>query len=559
MSRFWVCQKRSNLLPSTFYFLRRLFFLILYPLSLIPFFALPVFAWQAGGVPVCTNPASQTAPQITRLTDGFAIVWTDTRNGNPDIFAQKLDGNGVALWQVNGSAVCDNDSTQQNPIIIDGSNGSALFFWEDNRDQQPPWPYFEIWGQRFKPSGQEGWVHNGLLVSAANARGSSAIPNGSGGAFLVCVGYGSPDGSALFGLHLDSLGTDLWSGPIGQGTPGLTLPAKVRSDGAGGAVIGWYEDFYGPSLLAMRQTFSGHPLWDSLGVRLDSISAPWYSFSYAFVPEATHGTIGVWNDSIPNGTRDIHAQRVSGDGVLRWQAHGVPVRSGPGIKRNPQAVADGQGGAIIVWEDGADGSRDIYAQRVDSSGSRLWDTLGVPVIHASGDQMGIQVVSDDAGGVIVAWQDTRNGNNDIYAQRLGPNGQRLWDTLGVGICVWPGDQTVPVISQDGSGGAVIAWQDTRNGNGDIYAQRVSADGSGVWSGTSSLPLSAFSLWVVPNPFTSFTSVPGHSSDRFSLYDISGRMVGTYKGDRIGDELSPGIYFLRPIAGNAAPCRVVKLK
>jgi len=215
-----------------------------------------------------------------------------------------------------------------------------------------------------------------------------------------------------------------------------------------------------------------------------------------------------------------------------------------------------------VWEDGVSGLRDIYAQRADSTGARLWDTLGVPVIRFTGDQTGIQVVSDDAGGVIVTWKDNRNGNNDIYAQRLNPNGQRLWDTLGVEICVWNGEQTVPVMCPDGSGGAVIAWQDTRNGNNDIYAQRITASGSGVWEDTKNSfqpPTSNFSFSVVPNPFVSYTTLPGCSSERFALYDISGRRVGVYKGDRVGEGLAPGVYFIRALESKNGLVRIVKTR
>jgi hypothetical protein len=65
--------------------------------------------------------------------------------------------------------------------------------------------------------------------------------------------------------------------------------------------------------------------------------------------------------------------------------------------------------------------------------------------------------------------------------------------------------------------------------------------------------------VHPNPFTSFASVQGHERDRFALYDVSGRRVGTYKGDRIGEGLRAGVYFVKAENGKAKPVRIVKLK
>jgi len=65
--------------------------------------------------------------------------------------------------------------------------------------------------------------------------------------------------------------------------------------------------------------------------------------------------------------------------------------------------------------------------------------------------------------------------------------------------------------------------------------------------------------INPNPFTSFATLPGHEAERFSLYDVSGRKVGTYRGDRVGEGLAPGVYFLRSSESKDKPLRVVKVR
>jgi hypothetical protein len=67
------------------------------------------------------------------------------------------------------------------------------------------------------------------------------------------------------------------------------------------------------------------------------------------------------------------------------------------------------------------------------------------------------------------------------------------------------------------------------------------------------------LKACPNPFVFLTTLPGHGGERFSLYDISGRKVGTYRGDRIGEGLRAGVYFLRAESGDAKPVRIVKVR
>ena len=65
--------------------------------------------------------------------------------------------------------------------------------------------------------------------------------------------------------------------------------------------------------------------------------------------------------------------------------------------------------------------------------------------------------------------------------------------------------------------------------------------------------------TVPNPFVSFATVPGREEERFELYNASGRKVGTYRGDLIGHDLGPGVYFVRAKGGTGITARVVKVR
>lgn len=73
------------------------------------------------------------------------------------------------------------------------------------------------------------------------------------------------------------------------------------------------------------------------------------------------------------------------------------------------------------------------------------------------------------------------------------------------------------------------------------------------------PGSGFGIRPAPNPFTNFTRVQGREMERFSLYDIAGKRVGCFRGDRIGEGLPAGIYFLQPLSRDARPQRLVKLR
>lgn len=67
------------------------------------------------------------------------------------------------------------------------------------------------------------------------------------------------------------------------------------------------------------------------------------------------------------------------------------------------------------------------------------------------------------------------------------------------------------------------------------------------------------LKAQPNPFVSYARVPGREKDKFVLYDITGRRVGTYKGDRIGADATAGVYFLMAEDKESKPVRIVKIR
>jgi hypothetical protein len=148
---------------------------------------------------------------------------------------------------------------------------------------------------------------------------------------------------------------------------------------------------------------------------------------------------------------------------------------------NPQIVSDGAGGAIVTWDDNRSGSSDVYAQRVNASGAVQWMVGGVALCTATGGQDYPTIVSDGAGGAIVTWEDYRSGNGDIYAQRVNASGAVQWTMDGVALCARTGIQAFPKITSDGTGGAIVSWEDARMGWEDIYAQRVNAAGAVQWT------------------------------------------------------------------------------
>src|SRR5262249_52712043 len=146
----------------------------------------------------------------------------------------------------------------------------------------------------------------------------------------------------------------------------------------------------------------------------------------------------------------------------------------------PMLATDGAGGAIVTWYDlRSVSSSDIYVQRVNASGVTQWTANGVALCIAANDQSSPKIASDGAGGAFVTWQDLRSGSS-IYAQRVNASGAPQWGADGNSVCTVGGSQ-YPTIVADGSGGAVITWENYRISSYDIYVQLVNASGIPQWT------------------------------------------------------------------------------
>ncbi|KPL18258.1 MAG: hypothetical protein AMJ92_08750 [candidate division Zixibacteria bacterium SM23_81] len=197
------------------------------------------------------------------------------------------------------------------------------------------------------------------------------------------------------------------------------------------------------------------------------------------IGDGSGGAIITWQDHRSGSDYDIYAQRVNANGDTLWPADGLAICTAAPSQYYPQLVGDGSGGAIITWQDYRGGIYiDIYAQRVNANGDTLWPADGLAICTAASDQSYPQLIGDGSGGAIITWQDYRSLSNfDIYAQRVNANGDTLWPTDGVAISTAAYNQQNPQLVGDGSGGAIIAWEDSRSASSyDIYAQRVNLNG-----------------------------------------------------------------------------------
>ena len=222
-------------------------------------------------------------------------------------------------------------------------------------------------------------------------------------------------------------------------------------------------------------------LWNAATARPKSDVKPAQSVrheSAAMVPAGQGDVIIVWREVVPQGS-DIYAQKLDTDGKQIWGNGGVEICHQSTADAHFSAVADSQGGVIVVWEDSREGkyNTDIYAQRLDEYGNPVWENDGVPLCTAQHQQQFPEAVADQHGGGFVFWTDYRNGNADIFGCHLNPNGTVVHRFT---ICTEKDDQTDLAVAASNAGSACLVWVDHRYNSPGIYTQLVDRNDSIRW-------------------------------------------------------------------------------
>jgi hypothetical protein len=387
---------------------------------------------------------------------------------------------GTTLWQDDGVPVCVANNNQVKVQIISDGAGGAIMAWNDSRSSNN-----DIYAQRLDGNGNGLWVTDGVsLCAATGGQGDPQLVSDEFGGAIVTWGDSRTGGNDdIYAQRVDANGNTLWY------TDGVSLcvasfvqeSPQIVTDGSGGAIIAWEDGRGGgkDGIYAQRVDDGGTVIWAADGVSISISSGAKRDPQIA--PDGSGGAIVTWEDNrLDSG--NIYAQRLDGDGNKLWLADGVSICVATDDQWSPRIASDGQGGAVITWEDYRSGVKtEIRAQRVDQDGNALWLTDGVTVCGQTDGLSAQQVTSDGSGGATVTWYDERGTDRDIYAQRVDANGNVVWQADGVSLCVASDDQGYPQITSDGAGGAIVTWHDDRPASGtDIYAQRVDGEGNALW-------------------------------------------------------------------------------
>ncbi len=428
-------------------------------------------------------------------------------------------------------------------VMVKDGNGGAFVVWDDLREgyDNP-----KIFAQHLDKNGYALWTANGVEVSPPGI--GQTLPQvaavGDGGIIvsweedkrdsIPVFGGTSP---AIFAQRISSRGARLWrdsalqiAGPLpfqlfyAQG-----IPTACTSDGSGGAYVSWADLNSGlQDLIVSRIDSSGNIRWSFPAMSgISTIGGGLPDGGYEYIRLLQNGTTGViiaWTD-VRNGFTtgvSLFAQKLDSAGTRLWDTLGIALAPKPSYlqrQQNEVLVSDDAGGAIYAWEQSNNGSSPHgYAGHVNASGAITWisptDSLGVELDgQQSTGQENISIISGGGGTALLTWSD---GANHAYVQKVAADGSLPWGTTPVSLAA---NTTAEVLTTDGNDGAIVAWGQGLQNGVNIFAQRVNSGGQTVWSnptyGTFGNPVSTL-------PLSIFQGHPVIVSD-----DAGGAIVGWY--------------------------------
>jgi hypothetical protein len=277
----------------------------------------------------------------------------------------------------------------------------------------------------------------------------------------------SPRLESLEGRQLMSLGSEL-SGTLNTTTRNAQFASAVASSSNGNSVAVWTDTFSNTDhdIRAQRMNAVGGKTGSEIVV-----SASGLDEGQPAAAMDSHGNFVVtWMQTLTSGDTNVVAERFNSAGVQQGPI--VQVGVGTFKEHDPSVAMDAVGNFTVAYTRNTNNNNpDIFAKQYNSTG-QLLNVISVATSPTAEDNCSIAMAPD--GRFDVAWETTFSVNDhDIYLKQYSPTGTLLTTQT---INNDTANETLPSVSMDNSGNAVVAYQRTNAGNADIFARRVSSTG-----------------------------------------------------------------------------------
>ena len=157
------------------------------------------------------------------------------------------------------------------------------------------------------------------------------------------------------------------------------------------------------------------------------------------------------------------------------------------------------GGCYISWFDTRSGAYNVYLQRLDPLGFKMWAPDGLLISNNPQDTWitDYDLICDQNDNAVLVFSDIRSGGLlKPFAYKISPTGDFLWGSNGIDISSGDSFQPSPTLTETSDGNFVFAWISS-DGSQKIALQKLSSNGVKLWGSTPILLQSATENYSYP--------------------------------------------------------------
>ena len=549
--------------------------------------------------PIIVYSGDQVVPKIKATSDGGCyIAWYDNRNGNYDMYLQRLNAQGEKMWAQDGLLISDHPQDSwvtDYDLAVDAQDNAILVFNDLRNGDDNGW---DVFAYKISPDGDFLWGPDGVGLSpAVNSEGEMSpkvVVTSEGNYVFAWTRSGSNDEVALQKLSSD--GTKLW------GNDGLTILGQQGGDAShpllvaakNDSVIVLWKNMIGsyPAtktiLVTQKISPNGTFAWDANGVVVyNNGDIPTY-YDPVMCSDDNSGAFVAWEEQPTTNESYVEIGHLNADGSLGYPLNGIKTAATSSRKHwKPSITFNPTENALFCYWIDTDISQNqygIYGQKLDLAGNLFWGSDGKTFIPLGGRTISfVRTAGTDTSVYVGYFQSSAPNAYDeaVTCFLADVDGNFIWNPVILSAASL-GEKDDLVLTLNDRAQALFAWTDSRNDSGDIFAQNINADGTlgllaAKLSETSDLRPTDFLLGQnYPNPFNPTTQIDyqvpatGHGALRVQLnvFDLQGRMVakirdayqqpGHYRVTFRRGDLPSGVYLYRLQVGKVSLTRKMVL-
>lgn len=393
--------------------------------------------WEDNGMLISEETQMSWLTDYSLTTDpaNHAIVtFQDIRTGYNNPVGYRVSPAGEMVWGADGILLSNNENMEPDPVVCATEDGNIVFAWQSLGDAS------EIHMQKVSPSGDLLWG-DGIVLSESGVDYTSPYLQTADGdyAYLIWHKETGPFYAPNRGLYVQKLDTDgsfMWTEDAEIYAPvpaGAVVYLEMCRDNNGGIIFSWYGNDVGTHFNCWIQHMNadGSVTMAANGEVVSTSQVRNHMYpSAAYLPSTDEIIVYFSEQDLDQNQRGLYAQKFDMQGNRQWTDDGLQLIA---LSNNDYSLPKASGymdKAICTYgayEFGNVSDEKVQAVMLDADGNFVWNDQFIDMSTVQSSKLHRVMTPLTSGQWVAVWGDERNGNRDIYAQNIFPDG-----TMGIG-------------------------------------------------------------------------------------------------------------------------------